>query len=99
MNLAEPAEGAMTSFDIRQSSFISCGTSARPTLMTSQVFAVRPRTAAGWWRRRITAPLAFRLDLFYFFFFFCLRGGRGLRPVDWTTNHLWPLGVNQVVSS
>lgn len=77
----------MILFDIRQSSFNS------PTLMTSQDFAVCPRAAAGWQRRRITAPLIGSILLF------CLRGERGLRTMDWTTDHLWPLGVNQVVSS
>lgn len=33
------------------------------------------------------------------FDFFCLREERGIRPMHWTTDHLWPEGVNQVVSS
>lgn len=52
--------------------------------------------AAGWCLGHIAALLAFRSDSFWLF---CFRKERGIGPVHWTTDHLWPKGVNQVVSS
>lgn len=57
-------------------------------------------------REHITAPLAFEVTrihsgFVFFFFLGCFWGGRGSKShaMQWTTDHLWPEGVNQVANS